>query len=59
MQGAKTSKIMRPCGRHVHLHKSASFKTIFEQFQTNHKNDAIIVPKMIEITLTKTPNKQM
>ena len=30
MQGSKTSKIMLPCGRRAHLHKSASFKTIFE-----------------------------
>ena len=35
MQGAKTSKIMLPCQRHVHLHKSDSFKTIFEQILTN------------------------
>ena len=48
MQGAKTSKIMFPCGRRVHLHKSASFKLIFGKFRTNHKNDAKIDTKIIE-----------
>ena len=32
MQGAKTSKTMLPCERRVHLHKSASFKMMFETF---------------------------
>ena len=51
MQGAKTSKIILPRSRGVHLHKSASFKTIFETFLTHHKNDDEIDPKMIEIPL--------
>ena len=38
LQGAKTSKTMLPCKRRVHLHKSASFKMIFEQFQKKYKN---------------------
>ena len=38
---------MLPCGRRVHLHKSASFETIFEQIQTNHKNDAENDPNII------------
>ena len=48
MQGAKTSKNMLPCGRRVHLHKSISFNTIFEQIQIDHKNDDKNDPKMIE-----------
>ena len=40
MQGAETSKTMLPYWRRVHLHKSASFKTIFYQ------NDAKIDPEM-------------
>ena len=48
MQGAKTSKLMLPCGRRVHLHKSASSKAIFEQLLTNHENDAKIDSKMTE-----------
>ena len=40
MQGAKTFKIMFLCERRVHLHKSAGFKTIFEEIPPNHKNDA-------------------
>ena len=43
MQGAKKSKIRR-----VHLHKSANVKTIFEQIQKVHKNDASIDSKMVE-----------
>ena len=31
---------MLPFEPRVHLHKSASFKMIFENIQTNHKNDA-------------------
>ena len=50
MQGVKTAKFMFPCWRRVKLHKSAGFKTIFEQIQTNHKNDAENDPKMIEKT---------
>ena len=41
-------KTMLPCLRRVHLHKSASFKTIFEPIQTNHKKDSKIDPKIIE-----------
>ena len=48
MQDAETSKIMLPCWRRVHLHKSASLKTIFEQIRKNHKNDAKNYPKLIE-----------
>ena len=51
MQGIKTSKIMRPCEHGVHLHKSASFETIFEQNLTNHKKNAKLDPKMIEISI--------
>ena len=40
MQGAKTSKIMLPCWRRVHLDKSACFKTIFEQIPKIDENDA-------------------
>ena len=62
MQAAKTSKFMLPCRRRVHLHTSASFKTIFEQIQTNHKNYIKFDPKMIEksvkITSTKCYKKQ-
>ena len=36
MQGAKTSKFLIQCGRRVHLHKSASFKTSLEQIQTSY-----------------------
>ena len=50
MQGAKTSKIMFPCGRRVHLHKSASFKT-------NLINDAKNNPKMIDTTIKKPSTK--
>ena len=35
MQSAKTSKFMLPFWRRVHLHKSASFKTSFEEIKTN------------------------
>ena len=48
MQGAETSKIMLPCWRSVHLHKSASFKTIFEQNQTNPKKNANNDLQMLE-----------
>ena len=48
MQGAKTSQIMLPWRRRVHLHKSASFKTIFEQILKSHENDANNDPKMID-----------
>ena len=34
MQGAKTSISLLPCWRCVHVHKSARFKTTFEQFYT-------------------------
>ena len=44
MQGAKTSKIIFPCGHRVHLHKPISFKTIFEQIQ---KERIQIILKMI------------
>ena len=50
MQDAQTSKIMLQCRRRGHKHKSASFKTIFEQIKTSHKNDAKHDPKMIEKT---------
>ena len=53
MQGAETSKTMFPCWRRVHLHESASFKTIFERLQTNHKKYAKIDPKMTENTIFK------
>ena len=50
MQGVKTSKTMFPCKRRAHLHKSASFKTIFEQIRKKekHKNDAKNDPQIIE-----------
>ena len=48
MQRVEKSKPMLPCWRRVHLHKSASFKTIFEQIPTNHKTDAKIDIKMVE-----------
>ena len=48
MQGAITSKFMFPCGRRVHLHRSACYKTIFEQLQTNHNKYANIDPTIIE-----------
>ena len=41
MQGAETSKIMLPCERRVHLHKSASFKTIFEKDLTNRQKNNV------------------
>ena len=50
MQGAITSKNMLPRRRRVHLHKSASFKTIFDQIKKNHKKYAKNDPKMIENT---------
>ena len=59
MQGAKVSKTMLPCWRRVHLHKSASFKTIFENIQANHTNDAKIDSRMIEQSITKTIEKMM
>jgi hypothetical protein len=40
MQGAKTSRIMLPCWRRAHLHKSASFEASFEQIQTSDKTNA-------------------
>ena len=47
MRSAKTSKHKLPCRRRVHLHKSASFKTIFEQKtltnKTNCKNDHTMI----------------
>ena len=50
MQSAETSKkIILPCGRRVHLHKSASFKMIVENIQTNHKKDGTIDAELIEI----------
>ena len=59
MQGAKTSKTMFPCGRRVHLHKSAGFKTSFEQIQKSHKNHAKVNnPKMIEQTTKKSLKKR-
>ena len=49
MQGADTT--MLPCRRGLHLHKSAKFKTIFEQMQTYHKkyakNDSKMADKSI------------
>ena len=56
MQGAKLQK-NAPCWRHVHLHKSTNYKTIFEQLQTNHKSDAKIDHTMIEKLLSKPSNK--
>ena len=53
MQGAKTSKTMRPCQPRVNLHKSANFKTIFENNLTNHKKYAKNDPKMIEQSIFK------
>ena len=43
--------------RRVRLHKSASFKTIFEQILKKHKNDAKQYPKITEITILKPPKK--
>ena len=51
MQGAKTSKGMLQCKRHVHLHKSISFKTIFEQIQTICKSDAKNDSKMMRTSI--------
>ena len=47
MQGANTSKTILPCGRRVHLHKSASLKKVFEQTLTNQRNEATNDHKMI------------
>ena len=57
MKGAKSSKIMFPFGRRVHLYKSASFKTIFEKISTNQKNDDTNHPKKIEQAIKKNSNK--
>ena len=38
LPGAKPQKICSRVGRDVHSHESASFKMLFEKFQTNHKN---------------------
>ena len=48
---------MFPCGRRVHLHKSANLKTIFENILTNHTNYVKNDPKMIE-TLIKKPSNE-
>ena len=48
MQGAKTSQIMLPCWRRVHLHKSARFKMIPDKILTNQKHHLKIGPKMLE-----------
>ena len=55
-QGDQTSKTIFPCTRSVHLQKSASFKTIFEQITINHTNDAKHDSKIIETNL-KVNNK--
>ena len=39
---------MLPCERHVHLHKSNIFETIFEQIQKYHKREAEMDSEMIE-----------
>ena len=44
MQGAKISKIMLPCRRRVHLQKSDSAKTIFEQIQKEIKMMLKMIP---------------
>ena len=55
MQGAKTSKNMLLCQRRVHLHKSASFKTIFHQIpQIIIKHDFKIDPNMIDKSIKQT-----
>ena len=42
------------CSRvRVLLHKSASFKTIFDKSLTNHKKDAKTYPKMIDTSIEK------
>ena len=56
MQGAKTSKTMSPCGRRVHIHKSASFKTIFEQIPNIDKSSAKTDSEMIEKHQTNYQN---
>ena len=52
MQSAKTSKL--PCRRRVHLYKSNIFKTIFEQIQKMHENDAKNDTKIINKLMLKT-----
>ena len=54
MQGAKTTQIMLSCERRVHLHNSASFKTIFEQIQTNLKTCAKVDSKMVDFLFIKS-----
>ena len=54
MQGAKTSKIMLPWWRRVHLHESTSFKMIFEKYLTTHKNATKMDPTTIEQLNSKT-----
>ena len=51
VRGAETSKVMFPRALGVLLHNAASFKTIFEKFQTNHKHDAKIDPQKIETSI--------
>ena len=53
MQGVKTLKTMFPCELRVHLHKSANFKTIFEQIEKYAKLD----PTMMETSIQKPSNK--
>ena len=45
---------MLPCRRRVHVHKSASFKTIFEQILNIYENDAKTNPRMIETSIWKS-----
>ena len=57
MQGAKNSKTMLPRKRRAHLHKSASFKTSFEQIQKDDKKYAKNDSKMVE-EIFKTHQKK-
>ena len=57
MQSAETSKTMLPCKRRVHLHKTASLKTVFKQSQHNHKNNVSVGAKMVEQSIKKEKKK--
>ena len=49
-KNARSSKAMLPCMRCVHLHKSASLKTMFNQTQKKH---AKLIPKWTKIQFSK------
>ena len=57
MRGAETSTIMLPHGRRVHCHDSASFKIMFDKFQTYHKNDTFFLETNENVKLPRfAPN---